>query len=67
MITAKYIPWEPIGAMPGDRKDGRRMLLWEGDGAVIGRWDGERKGWEDPEGMHLFQEITYWAYLTPPA
>ena len=66
MITAKYIPWEPIGTMPGDRKDGRRMLLWEGDGAVIGRWDDERKAWEDPESMRLFEEITYWVDINPP-
>src|SRR3546814_9845169 len=46
-----------IGAMPDDRKDGRLMLLWEGDRPVIGRWDDGRKGWEDPEGMHLFEEI----------
>lgn len=46
VITAKYIPWDPIGAMPDDRKDGRLMLLWEGDRPVIGRWDDGRKGWE---------------------
>lgn len=66
MITAKYIPWEPIRALPDDRKDGRHMLLWEGDRPVIGRWDDGRKGWEDPEGMHLFEEITYWADINPP-
>src|SRR3546814_19362317 len=53
VITAKYIPWEPIGAMTDDRKDGRLMLLWDGDRPVIGRWDDGRKGWEDPEGMQL--------------
>src|SRR3546814_5586626 len=31
MITAKHIPWEPIGTLPEDRKDGRRLLLWEVD------------------------------------
>src|SRR3546814_11041206 len=50
VITAKYIPWDPIGAMPDDRKDGRLMLLWEGDRPVIGRWDDGRQGWEEPEG-----------------
>ena len=55
-----------FGAMPDDRKDGRLMLLWEGDRPVIGRWDDGRKGWEDPEGMHLFEEITYWADINSP-
>ncbi|SLJ91217.1 hypothetical protein [Novosphingobium mathurense] len=66
MITAKYIPWEPIDILPPDRKDGRRMLLWEGDLPVIGRWDAERQGWEDPEDMHLLEEITHWADINPP-
>ncbi|WP_253257941.1 hypothetical protein [Sphingobium sp. SA916] len=66
VITSKYIPWDSIGAMPDDRKEGRLMLLWEGDRPVIGRWDDGRKGWEDPEGMHLFEEITDWADINSP-
>src|SRR3546814_1284403 len=57
VITAKYIPWDPIGAMPDDRKDGRLMLLWEGDRPVIGRWDDGRKGWEDPRSEEHTSEL----------
>ncbi len=66
MITAKHIPWEPIANLPENRKDGRRMLLWEGDVPVIGRWDCERECWEDPESMHLIEDVTHWADITPP-
>ena len=66
MITAKHIPWEPIGTLPEDRTDGRRLLLWEVDLPVIGRWDSDREGWEDPESMHILEEVTYWADINPP-
>ncbi|MCI4591123.1 hypothetical protein MOK15_13605 [Sphingobium sp. BYY-5] len=66
MITSKHIPWEPIATLPENRKDGRRMLLWEGDLPVIGRWDSQREVWEDPESMHLLEEITHWADINPP-
>ena len=66
MITAKHIPWEPIGTLPEDRKDGRRLLLWEADLPVIGRWDSDREDWEDPESMHILDEVTYWADINPP-
>jgi hypothetical protein len=59
--------WNPISELPGDRKDGRRLLLWEEDQPVIGRWDSRRNGWEDPEDMHLFEEITLWADILPPS
>jgi hypothetical protein len=66
MITAKHIPWKPIGTLPEDRKDGRRLLLWEVDLPVIGRWDSDREGWEHPESMHILEEVTYWADINPP-
>jgi hypothetical protein len=52
--------------MPQDRRDGRRVLLWEEDQPVIGRWDPERAGWEDPESLRLFEAISFWADITPP-
>jgi hypothetical protein len=58
--------WRPISELPADRKDGRRMLLWEEDQPVIGRWDIDRQGWEDPENMHFFEEIICWADLLAP-
>jgi hypothetical protein len=52
--------------LPEDRKDGRRLLLWEVDLPVIGRWDSDREGWENPESMHILEEVIYWADITPP-
>lgn len=66
MITAKHIPWEPIGTMPEDRKDGRRMLLWEGDQPVLGRWNSDSECWEEPESWQQFEDVTYWADINPP-
>lgn len=42
------------------------MLLWEEDQPVVGRWDPDRHDWEDPEGMHLYEEITFWADILAP-
>ncbi|QPI72391.1 hypothetical protein IZV00_10940 [Sphingobium sp. Cam5-1] len=58
--------WNPISDLPSDRKDGRRMLLWEEDQPVVGRWDPNRRDWEDPEGMQLYEEITFWADILAP-
>jgi hypothetical protein len=58
MITAKHIPWEPIATLPEDRKDGRRLLLWEIDLPAIGRWDSDRQGWEDPESMRILEDVS---------
>lgn len=66
MITAKHIPWEPIATLPEDRKDGRRLLLWEIDLPAIGRWDSDRQGWEDPESMRILEDVTYWSDIAPP-
>jgi len=59
--------WNSISNMPADRRDGRRMLLWEEDQPVIGRWDAERQSWEDPDTMHLLEDIIHWADILPPA
>lgn len=58
--------WRPISDIPADRKDGRRMLLWEEDQCVIGRWDPMRGDWEEPESMITFEEISFWADLLEP-
>lgn len=58
--------WRRVSDLPDDRKDGRPMLLWEGDRPVIGRWDVDRQSWEDPESMHLYDEITSWADIVAP-
>lgn len=58
--------WHLISELPADRKDGRRMLLWEEDQPVIGRWDPDREDWEDPESMQIFEGISCWADIHPP-
>ena len=58
--------WHLISELPADRKDGRRMLLWEEDQPVIGRWDPDRENWEDPESMQIFEGISCWAAIHPP-
>ena len=58
--------WHLISELPADRKDGRRMLLWEEDQPVIGRWDPDLEDWEDPESMQIFQGISCWADIHPP-
>jgi hypothetical protein len=58
--------WNRISVLPADRKDGRRMLLWEEDQPVIGRWDPRREGWEDPENMHIYEDIVLWADILAP-
>lgn len=81
MIVAKPIDWQPIANMPADRRDGRRLLLWNFGGPVVvswsdaggGRWDTclhqER---EDADGNLFYERAvaflpTYWAEINPPA
>lgn len=42
------------------------MLLWDDDQPVIGRWDPQREAWEDPENMHIYQDIALWADILAP-
>lgn len=66
MLTPSSSGWDAIVKLPADRKDGRSMLLWEGDRPVIGRWDADRAQWEDPDSMQLFEEISHWADIQAP-
>lgn len=58
--------WNAISELPKDRKNGRRMLLWDVDQPVIGRWDPDRRGWEDPDSMSIYEEIVFWADILAP-
>ena len=58
--------WNAISELPKDRKDGRRMLLWEVDQPVIGRWDPDREGWDDPDSMSIYEDIILWADILSP-
>ena len=66
MTTPSTSDWHPISAVPDDRKDGRRLLLWDFDQPVIGRWDPDREGWEDPDSMSIYDEIVLWADVFAP-
>ena len=75
-MTAPLIPWQPIAAMPDDRKDGRDLLIWSAGQAMIADW---REGWggeaiiglwhawnTDPEWWIMPGDVTHWADLNPP-
>ena len=66
MIMSSSTGWRPISEVPADRRDGRRILLWNEDQAVIGRWDPEREGWEDPENMSVYEDVILWADILSP-
>lgn len=71
-----------MAMMPGDRKDGRRLLLWEGGAVFVGRWNGEitefgvlpiRDGaWDTGfvdghmDDPATIAEPTHWADINPP-
>lgn len=78
MIVAKLIDWQPMAAMPDDRKDGRLLLLWSAVGGTqLGYWGGD--GWRSDLGFQQsnggeaplfteekFADLTYWADINPP-
>lgn len=66
MARPSSLGWNPISEVPTDRKDGRRMLLWDEDQPVIGRWDPQRQGWEDPASMSIYEDIALWADILAP-
>ncbi|MDO6414439.1 hypothetical protein Q4F19_08615 [Sphingomonas sp. BIUV-7] len=68
MITISLIHWHAIALMPDDRKDGRDMLLWNGD-AEVGAWfdDGfEGAGWAATRDVLPIEKVTHWADINSP-
>ncbi|MDO6416242.1 hypothetical protein Q4F19_17785 [Sphingomonas sp. BIUV-7] len=68
MVTLPLIHWQAIAAMPDDRKDGRDMLLWNGD-AEVGAWfdnglDGP--GWAGTRDVLPIENVTHWADISLP-
>jgi hypothetical protein len=67
------IPWQPIANIANALKDGREVLLWNDDYAVVGQWaaSGAHFGMGDPswseahEGSAL-DNVTHFAEITPP-
>jgi len=53
--------WQPIAAIPDDRRDGRDMLLWVGRVALCSWCD----GWRDAVGR-LVRGATHWADVEGP-
>ncbi len=71
MIVPRTIPWEPIAAMPDDRKDGRPMLVWTPSGAEVASWeadvwDNEGPGWVEQQERMRVEFVTHWADISPP-
>jgi len=70
MITVPLINWQPMGAMPDDRKDGRQILLWNWAGASVATWTAE--GWDSGYASEmdgdcvLIEASTHWADINPP-
>ncbi|EJL23951.1 hypothetical protein [Novosphingobium sp. AP12] len=63
------IEWQPIDAMPKDRKDGRDMLLWEERGAATASWSGGAWDtcYESIEGGTItLSDVTFWADINRP-
>lgn len=71
MITVPNINWQPIANMPEDRKDGRRLLLWQDDEPFVAHWDDWRDGmWmravNDAENDAAPQNPQFWADINAP-
>lgn len=80
MITVPLIDWQPIATLPEDRKDGRAILITDGEGTyAVAHWDAyaasdplsnECVGWRDAGDMGwgglVGQQPTYWADINPP-
>ena len=72
MIHVKGIDWQPIAAMPEDRKDGRQILLWSPARAAVGSWFSHGNGtgewwvsdWEPS--AELPSDVRFWADVSPP-
>jgi hypothetical protein len=73
MISVSLIPWQPMELLPEDRKDGRRILLWNQLGISVAAWD-ETEGVEGwclsfsglPVAKFPVVAPTYWSDINPP-
>lgn len=65
------INWQPIATLPEDRKDGRRVFVWndEGHSAVWceDRWWDSGPGWNDTREGGPIDNVTHWVDINPPA
>jgi hypothetical protein len=61
MIVVNSIFWQPIANMPEDRKDGRQMLLWDEEGALVSEFS--NGNWA-LDGMIV--RPRFWADINPP-
>jgi hypothetical protein len=62
VMVAAPVNWKPIEVIPGDRTDGRDVLLWAGYPA-IGSW--LNWCWVDAVG-HDMVAVTHWADIGEP-
>ncbi|MBB4150738.1 hypothetical protein [Sphingobium scionense] len=73
MISVSLIPWQPMELLPEDRKDGRRLLLWNQLGTSVAAWDNTEgaQGWclafgGLPAGKFPVVAPSYWSDINPP-
>lgn len=65
------ISWKLIDELPEACKDGRRVLLWDGYDADVGRWSetrwwNEGPGWNDTSGGGPLNDITHFSEINAP-
>ena len=73
MISGALIDWQPMQVMPGDRRDGRAVLLWSGF-PWVAYWihSGEPGAPEwaltkpVTDSVFLPSAPTFWADINPP-
>lgn len=65
MIHTNRIDWQAIAMVPPERKDGRSLLLWQGE-PFIGRWvtDAEHSAWAAADERIIAP--THWADINAP-
>lgn len=72
MVLGMRIAWQPIEALPADRKDGRTVLLWADGEPALGRWVIDPpgrptwSGWEEPQQWTAIENVTHYAEINPP-
>ncbi|EJU14124.1 hypothetical protein LH128_05178 [Sphingomonas sp. LH128] len=67
------IDWCPIAGLPDALKDGREVLVWDGENADVACWQEHAHfgqgdpGWQDTGVGGELSGITHYAEIDPPA
>ncbi len=64
------VDWRQIEELPEKLKDGRSVLLWDGDYLELGEWSKETwygsPGWVDLYVGNPIEGVTHFAEVSPP-